>query len=109
MNRSVVITAALLFAGAAHAQRTSTVDGAKLLEFCSARQPVNCEAYVSGIADMIAEQKDKNRAACIPVSTPISSIRGAIVTYLHHHPEAAPLKAAGVAVIALHTAYPCEK
>jgi hypothetical protein len=109
MSRIALFCAALLCAGAAQAQRVSLVDGTKLLDLCGQIKPLQCEAYLSGIADMIAEQKDKKPAACIPATAQISQIRGAVVNYLRHHPEAAPLKAAGVTVIALHTAYPCEK
>jgi hypothetical protein len=56
MKRLALAFVLAAICGTAHAQRESNVNGTKLLGFCTAKVPVNCDAYISGVADAIAAE-----------------------------------------------------
>ena len=108
MRRMVLCLALIGWAGAASAQRVSTVDGNKLLGFCSAKATVGCDAYISGVADAIAAAGPGKAQACIPSSVTGTQLRGVMVKYLRSHPESRELKAGALTIKALGQAFPCK-
>ncbi len=108
MTRLVLCLALCGWAGAASAQRVSTVDGNKLLGFCTSKATVGCDAYISGVADAIAAAGPGKAAACIPSSVTGAQLRSVMVKYLKNHPESRELKAGELTIKALGQAFPCK-
>jgi hypothetical protein len=108
MMRLVLAMAMIGWAGAASAQRVSTVDGNKLLGFCTAKATVGCDAYISGVADAIAAAGPGKAMACIPSAVTGAQLRGVVVKYLKNHPETRELKAGELTIKALGQAFPCK-
>ncbi len=118
--KSFAILAMLLTASVAQAQRVSKVDGNRLLTLCNARTAaplrpglaaapstrMQCEAYVSGVADAIAQQQPM--AACIPKNVTTAQLVEVTLKDLRTHPENTQLPAGRLVLRALATAFPCH-
>jgi hypothetical protein len=107
MKFGLAILAAVLISGAAQAQRISKVNGSKLLGFCSAGRTVDCDAYLSGVADAYAEQ-GKMAGICIPQAVTGVQMRLVVTKYLHDHPQELELPAGQVATHAFAGAFACK-
>ncbi len=107
MKFGLAILAAVLISGAAQAQRISKVNGSKLLSFCSAGRTVDCDAYLSGVADAYAEQ-GKTAGICIPQAVTGVQMRLVVTKYLHDHPQELELPAGQVATHAFAGAFACK-
>jgi hypothetical protein len=108
MIRLTLCVLVLGYAGAAAAQRVSTVDGNKLLGYCTAKATVACDAYISGVADAIAAQGPGKAPACIPTAVTGTQLRDVTIKYLKAHPESRQLKAGALTIRALSQAFPCK-
>jgi hypothetical protein len=106
MMRFVLIGVMILGAGAAQAQRVSKVNGTRLLAMCTVKAPTDCEAYVSGVSDTLAELKAK--AACIPDAVTGRQLREVVVKYLNSNPQTRELKAGALTLKAYAAAFPCH-
>ena len=92
------------------------MDGATLLKLCSVRQPTDCDAYVSGVADAVEimqrsapEPHDAMKlVACIPPATTGPALRAAVIGYGNGHEGEGRLPAAVLVVSALKANYPCK-
>lgn len=118
--KNLALAAALLAAAApAAAQRISKVDGNRLLILCGKGNPMpfspgappsagrqECEAYISGVADMLAN--DTPRRACIPTNVEMGQLRQVVLKALANHPEATQQPAARLVPRALAEAFPCR-
>ena len=108
MIRIVFATAALLAASPAMAQRVSTIDGNKLLGFCTSKTPDGCDAYISGVADTIAAEGKAKAPACIPPAVTGTQLRDVVIKFIKSHPETRQLKAGVLTIRALSAAFPCK-
>ena len=120
MKQSAVPAILLAALTAAHAQRVSKVDGNRLLGLCTARTAAplrpglaaapstrrECDAYVSGVADAIAEQQP--RAACIPANVTTAQLVEVTLKSLRDNPAIAQLPAGRLVVQSLAKAFPCR-
>jgi hypothetical protein len=109
MKRLALAFGLAAICGTAHAQRESNVNGAKLLGFCTAKVPVNCDAYLSGVADAIAAEGQAHAAACIPIAVTGTQLREVLIKYLHDHPEQLQLKAGLLTTRAFAEAFACHR
>ncbi len=118
--RAWVLLLPLAFALPAHAQRFSKVDGNRLLQMCETRAPaplrpgltappgrLQCEAYISGIADAIAAAGPGRAAACIPLAVTTPQLVAVVLKDLRARPEATERPAGALATEALARAFPC--
>lgn len=101
------VAACLLICGAAHAQRISKVNGSKLLTMCSAGRTVECDAYLSGVADAYAAA-GKVGGVCIPTAVTGVQLRLVATKYMHDHPQDLELPAGEIASHAFMAAFPCK-
>jgi len=110
-----------LLAGAmpAYAQRTSRVDGNKLLQVCTSKTgTTGCEAYISGVSDTIAllQRGDLEAAPsakisamlCVPKSAAGPELRATVINWLQQHPNNRRSQAAQVVYRALREKYGCR-
>ena len=122
MKTALLATAALLLlGGAAHAQRTSNINGDKLAGICSSRdakQVEGCEAYVTAVTDS-ATVYQKLRPAdsgpgalpgyiCIPGQVTGSQLRQQYVGWMRNHRDQGERVAAGTVLSAMLELYPCK-
>lgn len=98
------------------------LDGQGLLAECRSTQPIavqDCLGFATGVADaasVIMQAKgDIGRtttgavlSVCRPVQATNGQVRDAIVQYIGAHPADQNQSAAGLAVVALATAWPCQ-
>ncbi|MBB3173223.1 hypothetical protein FHR90_001041 [Endobacter medicaginis] len=112
---AVLLAAASLCATPALAQRISPVNGRNLLAMCSSHALPGqkmCEAYVSGIADMIGYEKasspDKAPPVCIPDAITGGQLRQTAADWLEGHKDLSGERAARQVYEALKAAYPCK-
>jgi len=101
------VAACLMACGAAHAQRTSKVNGSRLLTMCSAGRTVECDAYLSGVADTYATA-GKVGGVCIPLAVTGVQLRLVATKYMHDHPQDLELPAGEIARHAFIGAFPCK-
>jgi hypothetical protein len=109
MKRLLLAAALAFICGNAQAQRESNVSGSKLLGFCTAKVPVNCDAYISGVADAIAAEGQAHAIACIPVAVTGTQLRDVLIKFLHDHPEKLQLKAGLLTTRAFAEAFACHR
>ena len=121
--RTLLLTGAaiLAFGGAAHAQRVSTMTGAKLIETCTskdARLVAACTAYVDGISDTASFYQQLRPAngsrgeklpgyICVPGAVTGVQLRQTVVAWYGKHPDQANKLASGVVLRALDETYLC--
>lgn len=98
---------ACLLAAPAHAQRVSKVTGNSLLGLCSATDVKGCDAYVSGVADALAEAGE-TRAACIPASVTTQQLRDVVIKALRDQPQNREMPGGRLTVHAFEKAWPCH-
>lgn len=89
----------------AAAQRTSKIDGDRLVQLCTGRDNAGCEAYVSGVADAIAELAPQR--ACIPPAVKGAQLRDVVVKFIRSRPETRQRSAGALTVQALGAAWRC--
>jgi hypothetical protein len=103
----------------AHAQRSSAVDGTKLLQICeSKREAVACDAYINGVSDTITVYqqvaKQSNgamvvpEAICVPASVTGVALRQKVVEWLRQHGPDRNRQAGLLVYRALRDTYPCK-
>ena len=63
MMKAVLVSALVVVAGGAQAQRVSKVDGGHLMTFCTAHDVGQCDGYLAGFADAIAMQHESSAKA----------------------------------------------
>lgn len=109
------LSAAVLSATPALAQRISSVKGQQLLTMCSSHALPGqkmCEAYVSGIADAIgferASSPEKAPPVCIPDAITGGQLRQTTADWLSGHKDLSGERAARQVYEALKAAYPCK-
>lgn len=90
----------------AAAQRVSKIDGTRLVELCTGRNVAGCDAYVSGVADAIAELD--RRKACIPPAVTGAQLREVVVKFIRSRPENRQLPAGALTVRAFAAAWRCS-
>ena len=106
--KRIVLTLALFAAVLpAHAQRVSKIDGNRLMGLCTGKEPKLCEAYVSGVADAIAEEGPARRA-CLPTTVVTQQMVDVVVKYLRNTPEQRDRSGAYLSYHALEKAWPCH-
>jgi hypothetical protein len=91
----------------AQAQRVSKVDGNHLLTLCTTSEVKNCEAYVNGIADAMAEEPAPKRA-CVPPRVTSQQLRDVLVKFIRDNPAKRELSGAALSVHAFAKAFPCH-
>ena len=110
----------LALVGTAHAQRVSSITGAKLGDICiskSANQLEACSAYLDGISDAISfyqhlmpSDGSKGKLpdyVCVPGPTTGPQLRQTYVAWLREHSEAQRQPAAQAAMRALNDSFKC--
>lgn len=113
------ILAAVSLTGAAHAERFSAINGNKLLQICTAKDPTDCTAYIEGVSDTLSfYQKllpaDGSKGAklptyvCVPEAVKGTQLRETIVTYAKQNKEMLDRQASGIVLRALDGAYRCK-
>lgn len=114
-----VVLPVLAMALPAAAQRTSRVDGNKLLQVCSSKAgAAGCEAYISGVSDTIALYQEASReshgamkvpaAVCVPAQVTGAQMREIVVAWLKQNPANRGRQAAQVVYRAMRDKYPCR-
>jgi hypothetical protein len=107
---AVLLLAGMLACGSAAAQRMSKVDGNRLMGMCSApASKIECESYLSGVADAIAAGGKANAEACIPPPVTITQLHDVVMKYLKDHPGERELKAGLLTLRAYAGAFACRK
>lgn len=120
--KTLLLAAALVaMAGSANAQRFSNLTGAKLIEFCTSKEPRHvegCTAYIDGIADTSAfymrlRPQDGSKGAllpgyiCIPPSTTGVQLRTAVMDWFKKHADQGQRQASGIVLRALDETFMC--
>jgi hypothetical protein len=108
MMRLVMIGLVMVSATAAQAQRVSKVDGNKLLDYCTSKATLGCDAYLDGIADGIEAEGRAKAVACIPKAVTTTQMRDVVVKYLRGNPQTREFSAARLATKAFSAAFPCR-
>ena len=106
--KHLAVALALLAAVPAQAQRVSKVDGTKLMSLCGAKDVKGCDAYLSGVADAMAEEPQPRRA-CIPPAATTQQLRDVVLKLLRDDPAKRSYSAAKITVHAFARAFPCGK
>ena len=111
------LTAGMLAAVPAHAQRISPMTAEKFGKICTSNSGgAICDAYISGIADAgaLAHLNDKAEGDasavsgfCVPDSASTVSIRGHVVSWLRAHRDVWDQPVGKGVFAALHDSYPC--
>ena len=89
------------------------LDGARLLEYCSARGGYGegaCDGYVAGVVDTRLNRQDKAITAadfCLPQNVDLGQIVWQVTDYLRRHPEELHFTADSTVHVALQQAFPC--
>lgn len=108
MRTIVFLAAASVFvASGALAQRLSSVDGTKLLTFCTGKVSPSCDPYLSGVADAFSAGESKK--ICIPDAVSGNQLRDVVVKFLKDHPGDRELKAGTLTYRAYTSAFSCRK
>ncbi len=94
---------------AAHAQRSSNVNGVVLMKACTAHQTDTCDAYLDGFGDAIRAGGKTGALACIPANTTGTELRDVLVAYLRANPQTQHEKGEMITRLAFQKAYPCRK
>lgn len=104
--------------GVAHAQRVSSMQAGKLLQYCTRSSGVQiCEGYIAGMADGVALTKvfDKNEGDskapagfCIPSSVTGTQLRESVVVWMKKHTDQLHHPVGAAVYTALHETFPCQ-
>jgi hypothetical protein len=103
----------------AHAQRSSTVNGTRLLQICESKRDAGiCDAYINGVSDAITVYqqvaKQSNgamvvpEAVCVPSSATGVALRQKVVEWLRQHGPDRNRQAGLLVYRALRDSYPCK-
>lgn len=118
---TALLAAPFVAGSAAQAQRTSNINGTRLVGICSSRdakQIEGCEAYVTAVTDS-ATVYQKLRPAdsgpgalpgylCIPGQVTGSQLRQKYVEWMRGHSDQGERVAAGTVLSAMLDLYPCR-
>ena len=110
------------WAGSAHAERFSAIDGGKLVSLCTGRDKglvADCTAYINGVSDTASFYQNLRPAdgskgsklpayLCLPPAITGVQMRDAVIGWAKSHPESQRLQASGVVLRALHDTYKCQ-
>lgn len=113
---------AVAWAGPAHAERFSPIDGGKLVSLCTGHDKgvvADCTAYINGISDAASFYQNLRPAdgskggklpayLCLPTTITGVQMRDAVVNWAKSHPESQRLQASGLVLRALHDTYKCQ-
>ena len=112
MMKAVLVSALVVVAGGAQAQRVSKVDGPRLMSLCSAHDVGQCDGYLAGFADAIAMQHESSAKgkpiACVPVAVTTAQMREVVVKYLRNNPQSREERGADLTARAFAAAFPCH-
>ena len=111
-----------IWAGSAHAERFSAVDGSRLISMCTGRDRgmvEDCTAYINGVSDAASFYQNLRPAdgskggqlpayLCLPPSITGVQLREAVVGWARSHAESQRLQASGVVLRALHDSFKCQ-
>jgi len=114
--------AATAMLGTAHAERFSTLSGAKLEQTCTSRDAklsTGCTAYIEGVSDSISlyqqlRPRDGSKGAalpsyvCVPEQVTGIQMREAVVRYIKQSTDNNTRTASVVVANALREAYACR-
>ena len=112
----------VVWAGSAHAERFSAVDGTRLVSMCTGRDRSiveDCTAYINGVSDAASFYQNLRPAdgskggklpayLCLPPAITGVQLREAVVGWARSHPESQRLQASGVVLRALHDSFKCQ-
>lgn len=113
---------AVAWAGPAHAERFSPIDGGKLVSLCTGHDKgvvADCTAYINGVSDAASFYQNLRPAdgskggklpayLCLPTTITGVQMRDAVVNWAKSHPESQRLQASGLVLRALHDTYKCQ-
>lgn len=114
----VLFVMLVMMTGAAKAERFSALNGTRLVELCSSKEPTDCTSYIEGVSDTASfyqqlRPSDGNKGRlpayiCVPGSVTGVQLREQVVGWAKQRPELLTKEASGVVLRALEALYKCK-